>query len=449
MIQSGRADEAAPPGPPALARAVALDLVTRYHLRLTDDRDARLGELASDYLLGAAAWTGRRAAFVGFYEPPPDSEAAASDLAGRMERAATWGAARLGVQGAERCDILLVAMGPVSGPELPAQAGPVGVGALAVDPVAATVAVLAPVPPGLPGAGEVRAHVRALRDGREPPTLAAVDLAERQTVAGGYAAPARQAVASGTPATFGLIALIAAWFIAEKLLLSHLRPPGVPSAIDTLSLLSIGALPNSGPLTHDWWRYTTHAFLHDPAGLHVVLNCVALFIVGRLVEQIYGRLVLLGTFVACAAGAGLFWVGCADLGIASAEPLVPGIGASGGIMGLTGLLLMIGRVQGKDVPVGLASSVRQYVITVVVLTFVLGFSVRGVNNYAHLGGFLTGVVLGLALPPLEVLGGRRLGVAQRAVLVAFIAAGAVALGFGAQHISDVLASTPTPVFPGA
>ena len=72
----------------------------------------------------------------------------------------------------------------------------------------------------------VRAHVRALRDGREPPTLAAVDLAERQTVAGGYAAPARQAVASGTPATFGLIALIAAWFIAEKVLLSHLRPPG-------------------------------------------------------------------------------------------------------------------------------------------------------------------------------------------------------------------------------
>jgi membrane associated rhomboid family serine protease len=295
----------------------------------------------------------------------------------------------------------------------------------------------------------VRAHVRALRDGREPPTLAAVDLAERQTVAGGYAAPARQAVASGTPATFGLIALIAAWFIAEKVLLSHLRPPGAPSAVDTLNLLRIGALPDSGPLTHDWWRYTTHAFLHDPGGLHVVLNCVALFIVGRLVEQIYGRLVLLGTFVACAAGAGLFWVGCAGLGIASAEPLVPGIGASGGIMGLTGLLLMIGRVQGKDVPVGLASSVRQYVITVVVLTFVLGFSVRGVNNYAHLGGFLTGVVLGLVLPPLEVLGGRRLRIAEQAVLVAFIAAGAVALGFGAQHISDVLASTPTPVFLGA
>jgi hypothetical protein len=70
-----------PPGPPALALAVGLDLVTRYRLRLTDPRDGRLGPLGGDaYVFGAASWTGRRAAFVGFYEPPADPQAAAADL---------------------------------------------------------------------------------------------------------------------------------------------------------------------------------------------------------------------------------------------------------------------------------------------------------------------------------------------------------------------------------
>ena len=64
---------------------MAYDLVTRYRLRLVDSRDSRLAGLG-EYELAAAAWTGPRAAFVGFYDPPADPSEAGRDLAARELR---------------------------------------------------------------------------------------------------------------------------------------------------------------------------------------------------------------------------------------------------------------------------------------------------------------------------------------------------------------------------
>jgi membrane associated rhomboid family serine protease len=432
-------DQQPPPSPPPLALRVGLDLVTRYRLRLTDPRDGRLGPLATDYVLGAAAWTGRRAAYVGFYEPPPDPADAARDLERRIQEAAAWGQQRLQVQGAERCDILLIALGPVPRPAAVAALAPsVHVGAVAIDS-ADDVAVLATPPPGLPSPGELRSHARAVRAGQPVPTLAAVDLAERQTVAGGYTQPARRAISSTTPVTFSLIALFVVCWIAESAGLDHVRSlnPGVPRVVvDTAGLLAMGGLPDSGPLSHDWWRYVSSAFLHDTSIYHVASNSFAMFFIGRLVEQLYGRLVLVGAFLVSAVGAGLFWVGLTAAGVSSANPVSPGIGASGGIAGLAGLLLMLGRVQGRDVPAGLSRGIRQFVILIAVINLVIGLSVAGVNNYAHVGGFLTGVLLGLALPPLRAVGGRDLRVVEQLLLLAVVVGSAAALGVGIQHAAD-------------
>ncbi|TMD97910.1 MAG: hypothetical protein E6I76_05425 [Chloroflexi bacterium] len=58
MHETAGPDPASPvTEPPPLALAIGLELVTRYHLRLTDPRDARLGELGGPYPFGAAAWT--------------------------------------------------------------------------------------------------------------------------------------------------------------------------------------------------------------------------------------------------------------------------------------------------------------------------------------------------------------------------------------------------------
>jgi rhomboid protease GluP len=424
-------DEATlPPGPPPLALAIAFDLVTRYRLRLTDARDGRLGPLGGDaYLLGAAAWTGRRAAFVGFYQPPDDPEAAARDLEQRARAAESWGNERLGTQSAERSDILLVALGRV--PKVATQGsglGGVQVGAIAVDPATAETQAVLPVPPNVPSAGEIRAHARAVLQGRPVPTLAAVDLAERQMVAGGYAQPTRRALTTSPMLTYGLIGVFVAIWIAER---SVTVIPG-----ETLRLLAFGALTDSGPPAHDWWRYISSGFLHVLSPLHVLYNGLAMFYIGRLVEQLYGRLMLIGVFVLTAAFGGVFWVLCADVGIAGSSP-IPGVGASGGIMGLIGLLAVLGRTQGRDVPVGVVASLRQYALTFVVLTILVGFFVSNVNNYAHAGGFISGALLGLVLPPRAAVGGRELRLWEKGLLGGVVVVAAVALGLAAHNLVEV------------
>jgi membrane associated rhomboid family serine protease len=132
---------------------------------------------------------------------------------------------------------------------------------------------------------------------------------------------------------------------------------------------------------------------------------------------------------------------CTAIGVTGS---VPALGASGGILGLMGLLVMLGRVQGRDVPVGIASSIRQYAIAYslfVIIFSVLPF-VQNVNNYVHVGGFLAGVLLGVVVPPIEAAGGRRLRLVERGVLVAVIAVAAVALGVGSHHLADILAQPP-------
>jgi rhomboid protease GluP len=430
---------ALPPGPPPLALAVGLDLVTRYRLRLTDARDGRLGLLGGDqYLLGAAMWTGRRAAFVGFYAAPADSATATADLERRLRDAEAWGNERLGAQGAERCDVLLVALG--SSPGRPAVVGSglggVSVGAMAVDASTGEVSVLTPPPRGLPSAGEVRAHAKAVLAGRPVPTLAAVDLAERQTVAGGYAQPARRALTQQTVVTYGLIALFVVIWILQRTVKVPFRTP--------FPEIYFGALVNSGPNSHDWWRYVSSGFLHDPTSpLHILFNGFAMYYIGRLVEQLYGRLVLLGVFLVCVVAGNLLWVGAATVGVTSPS-LAPTLGASGGIMGLVGLLLVLGRVQGRDVPVGVVASLRQYAISVVVLTLVIGFLVSTVNNLAHIGGFLAGALLGLWLPPRRSVGGRELRRWEEIFLGAVILVGAIALAVAVQHAYSVLTGTSVP-----
>lgn len=438
---TGEGDELRlPPGPPPLALAIALDLVTRYRLRLTDPRDSRLGPLGGDaYLLGAASWTGRRAAFVGFYRVPDDPAEATRDLEARMRAAEAWGNQRLGAQGAERCDVLLIGLGRCGRPSaVPTGAGGVQVGALCVDEQTADVQTIAPPPRNLPSAGEVRAHARAVLQGKPVPTLAAVDLAERQVVAGGYSQPARRALTTQTTVTYALIAVFVVIWVLER----TLRVPAGHGPIE----YAMGALANAGSDARDWWRYVSNGFLHLPSTpIHVLFNSFAMFYIGRLVEQLYGRLVLLGVFLLCVVGGSLLWVGATDAGVTGAGL---SLGASGGIMGLVGLLFTVGRVQGRDVPVGVAASLRQYALTFVVLNILIGFFLSNVNNFAHLGGFLTGALLGLWLPPRAQVGGRELKSWEQGALWVVIAVGAVALGLAAQHAYTVLTAPPVLV-PGA
>jgi len=424
-----------------------MELVTRYRLRPVDQRDYRLGRLAGQYDLAMAAWTGSRGVLVGFYIPTADPLEASQDLETRCRDALTWGAERLSTQRAQTCDVLIVVLGKVGRLTMtPLPKGPVSIGAVAIDPDSGEAEELLPVPSDLPSLRVMRSHLRAIRSGREAPTLAAIDLAALQIVESVSQKPAVRPLAKTPVVTYSLIGVFIAVYIMEKALIT-------PSGI---GLTDLGALVNVGgthlmgahdPSIRAWWRFVSSAFLHDDQSyLHIAFNSFALWNIGRFAEIWYGRLVFLGTFLVTAVAGGITWVvltsGDTALGLT--------IGASGGITGLMGLLVLVGRFQGRQFPHATAAGIRQWIGINAALILFMGITGLGglVNNYAHVGGFVAGMALALVLPPRAAMGGRDLRIVEKASLALAIAAAAVALIFAGLHVQSVIGSSTAISFDG-
>jgi rhomboid protease GluP len=156
------------------------------------------------------------------------------------------------------------------------------------------------------------------------------------------------------------------------------------------SLWALDRLGMAGALAWQvgrWWTLITAIYLHGGL-LHILFNVLWIRQLGPAVEELYGPARLAVIFTA--AGAGGFWL--------SNFARVPfTIGASGSIFGLLGAMVAFGRQRG-----GVFGSLvfRQYGQWALVL-FILGFLMPGVNNLAHLGGFLGGLAAGAVVRPLE------------------------------------------------
>lgn len=127
----------------------------------------------------------------------------------------------------------------------------------------------------------------------------------------------------------------------------------------------------------DYWRLLTAAFLHGGL-VHIALNMYALYLFGPFVEQTLGRWRYIATYITLAIGSSV----CVYV---LENPLTPTIGASGAVFGLFGLALIF------------LIRTRQNVTGMLVLLAINGFISlgAGISWQGHLGGFLTGVVLGL------------------------------------------------------
>lgn len=125
-----------------------------------------------------------------------------------------------------------------------------------------------------------------------------------------------------------------------------------------------------------WWRLLTSGFLHS-GPLHVAANMFALWILGRDVEAVLGRLrfsaVYLISLVGASAAVMLFG--------AVGQPVLGASGAVFGLMGALGVLLR--RLQLSLSPV----------ITTIALNVVLSFLIPGLSLLAHLGGLAVGAVV--------------------------------------------------------
>ncbi len=136
------------------------------------------------------------------------------------------------------------------------------------------------------------------------------------------------------------------------------------------------------------WRMLTASLLHDTSFLpHLLFNMYALWLLGQALEPALGRIRFLAVYVVSALGSSV-----AVLLMAAPENggawVTPVIGASGAIFGLFGALFVIFRRLGRS---------TKQILIIIGINAVLGFLVPHVAWQAHLGGLITGALLGVVL----------------------------------------------------
>lgn len=148
---------------------------------------------------------------------------------------------------------------------------------------------------------------------------------------------------------------------------------------------------NFGPATQDgqWWRLATAMFLHFGI-LHLALNMWALWDVGRLVERLYGHKRFIVLYLGCGVAGNLLSL------VVQGNRAVSG-GASGAIFGIYGALLIFLWRERKHVDRGEFRWLFGAAAVFTIVTLIMGQVIPGIDNAAHIGGLLTGALLGRTL----------------------------------------------------
>ena len=111
----------------------------------------------------------------------------------------------------------------------------------------------------------------------------------------------------------------------------------------------------------------------------------ALYIVGSQAESFFGKTKYLVIYIVSAITGSLLSI-LLNMDTAS-------IGASGAIFGLLGSLLYFGL----NYRVYLGNTLIKEILPVIVLNLILGFTISGVDNFAHIGGLVGGFLITMAL----------------------------------------------------
>jgi rhomboid protease GluP len=186
-----------------------------------------------------------------------------------------------------------------------------------------------------------------------------------------------------TPATALLLLAIAAGFAVEI---------WAGGAADPQVLMRLGADQAEAVWNGEWWRLLACMFLHDGV-LHIAFNGWALYQLGSLFEIWLGSPRLLLTYFAAGLSGSLGSVLWNTYG--RGDYLRPSVGASGAIFGLLGALIaFLLRRRSRLTP--LAKSLLSQLLFWAGINLVLGATLPLIDNAAHLGGLVAGLVLGLA-----------------------------------------------------
>jgi len=142
-----------------------------------------------------------------------------------------------------------------------------------------------------------------------------------------------------------------------------------------------------------WWTASTATFLHGGL-IHLAFNMIWLRMLGPTVIEELGPARFIVAFVLTGITGAL--TGNLYYTMAHGVPW-PSIGASGAVFGLMGLLLTYARRRGGAWGRQLQGRMAAWAL----IAFLFGFAMPGVNNAAHFGGAVGGLLLGYLLPRRE------------------------------------------------
>jgi len=136
----------------------------------------------------------------------------------------------------------------------------------------------------------------------------------------------------------------------------------------------------------EYWRLVTASFLHE-SWLHLGLNLVGLWVLGRLVEAFYGPARMLVIFTLSS----LLGVVVSYLATINTS-----VGASTGVMGLVGAVIWHNWQYRRYLPPHLMRIYR-LLLMLVVLQFAMDLQSDKTDVFGHLGGFIGGIVVAMLL----------------------------------------------------
>ncbi len=159
------------------------------------------------------------------------------------------------------------------------------------------------------------------------------------------------------------------------------------------------------------WTLLTASLLHGSI-LHIFFNLQWLRALGPMTVQLLGpaRFVVL-----------FFLSGVGGFLLSNVVSGTPTIGASCGLFGLMGGLMVFGWRRGGTIGAAMKSTMLKYAA----IGFAISFAIPNVNNWGHAGGFLAGMAIAFLMPKFE---GRHEGRGVQLLALALLVA--TAAGFG-------------------
>ena len=210
---------------------------------------------------------------------------------------------------------------------------------------------------------------------------------------------------AAAPATYLLLGINCGVFLAMVARGSSIWMP----TLDQLMLWGADR-PNNVLVNGEWWRIVTAMFVHVGI-LHLATNMWCLWNLGLLAEPLMGSFGLFAVYILTGAAGNLLstaknWMFPVH-DASGALIFQAGAGASGAVFGIAGALIVLLKSKLLPVPPDEVRKLRKSVIYFAAINLVIGLSINfgsgftgvEVDNSAHIGGFLCGLLFAVPMVP--------------------------------------------------